>query len=156
MIIQPKKMEKHGMTGTRIHNIWRGMRSRCYNPNVKCFKNYGGKGIRLCDEWNESFMSFYQWSIKNGYSDDLTIDRINVNENYSPSNCRWLDIKAQENNRSNNRLITFNGETHTEAQWSDITGIERRTLNSRLVRYKWSVEKSLTTPVRKHIDGHYV
>lgn len=152
MIIQPKKMEKHGMTGTRIHNIWRGMRSRCYNPNVKCFKNYGGKGIRLCDEWNESFMSFYQWSIKNRYSDDLTIDRINVNESYSPSNCRWLDIKAQENNRSNNRLITFNGETHNMKEWGIIKGYRRGLIPSRIER-GWEPARAVITPPRK---GNYV
>ncbi len=156
MLIKPKKRENHGMTGTRIHNIWRGMRARCYNPNTKSFKNYGGRNIAVCQEWNESFIKFYKWSLNNGYSDDLTIDRIDVNEDYSPANCRWISIKAQQNNRSNNVWITFRGETHTEAEWSDITGISRRTLNSRLVRYGWTPERALTTPTRKNVGGHYV
>lgn len=156
MLIQAKKPEHHGMTGTRIHNIWRGMRARCYNPNVNCYKNYGGKGIQLCNEWNTSFMSFYKWAMSHGYKDNLTIDRIDVQKNYEPSNCRWLDIKSQENNRSNNRWITFKGETHTEAEWAEKIGIEKRTLNSRLVRYRWTIERAFTTPVRKKVDGHYV
>lgn len=156
MVIPPKKPEKHGMTGTRIHNIWRGMRSRCYNPNVWSYQHYGGKGISMCDEWNKSFMSFYKWAMLNGYKDNLTIDRIDVHKNYEPSNCRWLNIKAQENNRSNNRRITFKDETRTEAEWAEKLGINKATLNSRLVRYQWTVERAFTTPVRKQVDGHYV
>lgn len=155
-MIPKKPVEMHGMTGTRIHNIWRGMRARCYNPHVKDYKHYGGRGISMSDEWFNSFMSFYNWAMSNGYDDRLTIDRIDVDENYSAENCRWLTIKDQENNRSNNDVITFKGETMTQAQWAEKIGIDKRVLNNRLRRYGWSVERALTTPKRKRVSGHYV
>jgi len=89
----------HGQTGTRLHRIWRAMRSRCSNINFKHFNYYGGRGIRVCSEWQNSFQVFYDWSIQNGYSDDLTIDRIDTNKDYEPSNCRWVSMKEQSYNR---------------------------------------------------------
>ncbi|MGB4824013.1 MAG: hypothetical protein WBP82_03780 [Leuconostoc mesenteroides] len=148
--------EKHGMTGTRIHNIWRGIKMRCYNPNVKSYEHYGGRGIKMSEEWRTSFLSFYKWAIENGYNDELTIDRINVNGDYCSENCRWQTWKQQENNRSNNDMITFDGKTMTQAQWAEYIGIDKRLLNARLVRCGWTVEKALTTPVRKHRPYRYV
>lgn len=151
-----KHRENHGMTGTRIHNLWRGMKMRCYNPNVKSYPHYGGRGIRMSEEWRTSFLAFYKWAMANGYSDKLTIDRIDVDKNYCEENCRWLSMKGQENNRSNNRLITFRGETHTESEWADKTGISLSALNARLVRYHWTLERALTQPMRRNVGGHYV
>lgn len=125
-------VKKHGKSDTRIFKIWSGMKSRCLNTNSEKYPIYGGRNIKICDEWLTNFNNFYNWSIVNGYADNLSIDRIDVNGNYEPSNCRWIDNKQQANNRRNNHLITFNNETHTMAEWSDITGINYDTIKYRI------------------------
>ena len=103
----------------------------------------------MCDEWLNDFMNFYDWAMANGYSDELSIDRINVNSNYEPNNCRWVDMKTQQRNRTNNHLLTYNGNTYTINEWAEILHIKRETLKNRL-SLGWSIEKTLTTPVRFH------
>ena len=98
-----KNRRKHGLHNTRLHRIWGAMKTRCCNENFKRFSDYGGRGITVCDEWKNDFMSFYKWSIENGYSDKLTIDRINVNGNYEPSNCRWATVAEQNKNKRNSK-----------------------------------------------------
>lgn len=139
---------KHNMSHTRIYRIWKTFRKRCSNPNDTNYKYYGERGISVCKDWDNDFMSFYNWSMQNGYKDNLTIDRINVNGNYEPSNCRWVDMKTQNNNNRNNHKITYNNKTLTLAQWSIIYGIPYQTLATRLYR-GWSIEKALTTPTKK-------
>lgn len=134
----------HGMTGTRIHNIWRSIKRRCYTKSHIEYKRYGGRGITACDEWQE-FIPFYEWSMKNGYQDNLTIDRIDPDGNYAPDNCRWATQKEQQNNRRNNHLITYNGKTQTAKQWSEELNIKNSTIITRLSR-GWSVERTLNTP----------
>ena len=134
----------HGMTGTRLYRIWRNMKSRCFNKEIKAYKDYGGRGITVCEEWKNSFETFHDWSMANGYADNLTIDRIYVNGNYEPSNCRWVTRSEQSINKTDNHYITFNGETKTLAEWAKITGINRATINSRLQK-GWTIEKTLTT-----------
>lgn len=136
---------KHGMRHTRLYNIWRSMRQRCSNPNCINYHNYGGKGIKVCDEWNK-FEIFYEWAMANGYTEELTIDRIDVNGNYEPSNCKWSSYKEQANNKTNNRQIEFNGESHTLGEWSAIKGIKLATIWNRL-KCGWSVEEALTRKV---------
>lgn len=120
--------KKHGMTKTRIHRIWSQIKTRCFNSKDEHFKDYGGRGITICDEWKNSFESFYEWSMANGYEDNLTIDRIDVNGNYCPENCRWATMKEQNDNKRNTVLLTFEGETRTLGEWSEITGIKYITL----------------------------
>lgn len=119
-----KSGEKHGMTGTRLYEIWVNMKTRCYNKNNIAYKNwYGDRGIKICDEWHHSFTNFYKWAIKNGYEDNLTIDRIDVNGNYEPSNCRWITMKKQCNNKRDNIYLTINNETHTLKEWCGIKDV---------------------------------
>lgn len=139
---------KHGMKGTRLYRIWAGMKDRCLNHKSKYWHMYGGRGIDVCDEWKNSFESFMYWSMSNGYKDDLTIDRIENDKGYYPSNCRWATYKEQENNRRNNRLIQFGGETHTISEWEEITGIDSCLISQRLY-YGWSIERALTQKPRR-------
>ena len=90
---------KHGMTKKRPYRIWQDMKSRCENPKVACFKHYGGRGITVCEEWRNSFEAFYEWATSHGYSDELTLDRIDVNGNYCPDNCRWATWHEQRINQ---------------------------------------------------------
>ena len=144
---QTEKCYKHGLSETRIYNIWSKMKARCNCPTEQRYYSYGGHGIKIFEEWNNDFMSFYNWAINNGYSDDLTIDRINVDGDYEPSNCRWVNMKVQQNNRRNNVYLEYNGEIHTAAEWSKITNIKADTITSRL-RKGWTIERTLTQPVR--------
>lgn len=137
---------KHGLRHKRIYNIWRSMRQRCSNPKCINYKNYGGKGVSVCSEW-EDVSKFAEWAYSNGYSENMTIDRINVNGDYTPDNCRWVTQKIQQNNRSNNRIIECRGKKHTLSEWAEITHISRCTIHARIKKLGWSVEKSLFTPV---------
>lgn len=138
----------HGLVGTRIYNIWRGMIRRCYFPGLKAYANYGGRGIKVCDEWKDSVATFYEWAINNGYQDNLTIDRINNDGNYEPSNCRWTTYKIQGNNTRSCRYIEYDGKKLTISQWAEETGIGRKTIERRL-NVGWSVEDALTISPRK-------
>lgn len=142
-----KANTKHGKSNTRLFRIYSHMKDRCYRKNDKRYKNYGGRGIKICDEWLNDFMNFYNWAMKNGYQENLTIDRINVNGNYEPSNCRWASIKDQMNNTTRNVYLTYNNETHTISEWSEIIGIPYKTLQRRLNR-KWTIERALTQKKR--------
>lgn len=139
-----KLLTKHGKRNTRLYHIWCGMKTRCNNPNDIGYNLYGGRGIKVCDEWSQDFMAFYQWATENGYTDKMTIDRIDADGNYCPENCRWTTQKAQQNNRRNNHIIAFNGETRTVTEWAEITNIKSTTIYNRLKR-GWTIEKALTT-----------
>jgi transcriptional regulator with XRE-family HTH domain len=139
---------QNGLSRSRIYNIWRSMLKRCYLPTNPSYIHYGGRGISVCDEWKNNFQSFYKWSIENGYKEKLTIDRIDVNGNYEPSNCRWATPKQQANNRTNTTLITLNGETHSASEWSEILKIPRVTIKNRL-RKGMNIEKVLSVQTLK-------
>lgn len=154
---------KHGKCGTRIYIIWKHMKQRCYNSKDKGFKNYGGRGITICEQWKNDFINFYNWAIKNGYKDNLTIDRINVNGNYEPNNCRWATKKEQANNTRNIHYITYNGETHNLTEWSKLLKIKLSTLSRRINTNKWNIEKSFTKKTTKYksvlqydINGNFI
>lgn len=133
---------KHGKKGTRLYNIWDSMKQRCYNVNSTAYKDYGERGIAVCSEWRNDFQTFYDWSIENGYNDTLTIDRVDVNGNYEPSNCRWVDIITQNNNRRNNVYLTYNGKTQTIKEWSKELNVNINTLYTRKFR-NWNTEEVL-------------
>lgn len=131
---------------TRLYGIWVRMRQRCYDPNSSDYNRYGGRGIKVCQEWND-YRNFYNWAMANGYNDELSIDRIDPNGNYEPSNCRWIPLTDQNRNKRNSRLITYNDETKTLAEWSRILGIEHSLLRYRIER--WGVEEAFTKPKRR-------
>lgn len=130
----PQRSFRYSKLGTTIHRAYTNMKTRCYNPKYYMFNHYGGKGITVCDEWlgDDGFKHFYDWSMLNGYKEGLSIDRIDNNKSYSPDNCRWVDMTAQQNNRTNNRLIAADGEIHTMAEWARINGIHYATIQRRL------------------------
>ena len=128
------------------------MRGRCKNPKASKYELYGGKGIKVCNEWDNSFVSFYDWSINNGWTKGLTIDRIDGNKNYEPNNCRWVGYKIQNNNTTQNRKITFEGKTMNLTQWAEYLGIDKKMLSER-IRRNWTIERALTTPNIKK-DGY--
>lgn len=135
---------------SRLYCIWRHMKERCNNPNHVAFQHYGGRGITVCEQWKNDFLGFKEWALQNGYSAELTIDRIDNNGGYTPNNCRWATREQQQNNRRTNHLLTFLGETHSIAEWGRLTGISRITIRSR-IREGWSTEEALTIPVRKSV-----
>ena len=133
---------------SKLYSIWVNMRNRCFNSNNKSFAYYGGRGISVCDEWNE-FLNFEKWAIRNGFEENLTLDRIDVNGNYEPKNCRWISQKEQMRNTRSNHLLAYNGYTKTMAEWAEVTGIPYSTLKQRINKYNYSVEKALTKPLKK-------
>ena len=137
---------KHGLRRTRLFSIWANMLTRCHNPKFIRYYRYGGRGITVCDEWRNDFMSFYNWAMANGYDDSLTIDRINNDGNYEPSNCRWVTIKIQCNNRGNNHIVTLYGVSKPLNEMAELYGINPKTVRDRLKR-GWKLEDALTKPV---------
>lgn len=125
----------HRHSRERIYHIWMGMRRRCYNEkDTEKYKRYGGRGIIVCKEWDckDGFMNFYNWSMANGYRDDLTIDRIDNNGNYEPSNCRWITPKEQQKNTRWSVLVFVDGKTYSMREFTQIANMERRTIYGRI------------------------
>lgn len=127
----------------RLHRIWAGIKRRCFNPSEPAYKNYGGRGITICEEWKNGFRAFADWAKANGYNDSLTVERIDVNGNYCPENCKWITLKEQGSNRRNNHFITYNGETLTINQWALKLKIPRTRIKARLKR-GWSIEEAFS------------
>jgi hypothetical protein len=122
------------------------MHQRCYNPRHDKYRWYGARGISICLEWH-NFTTFREWALINGYTDELTIDRIKTNKGYSPDNCQWVDMKFQANNRNSNRILELNGQSYTVAQMAEAFSISSYTIFNRL-RLGWSLEKIVGTPER--------
>ena len=138
----------HGMTNTRIYRIWENMRKRCRNHNDPRFHRYGGRGIKVCDEWNNDFLSFYNWAIENGYEDYLTIDRIDNNGMYCPDNCRWTDIKTQCKNRSTNIWVEIDGEMKIVSDWAELYGLDRDLIYRR-ISVGWDPKRAILEQIHK-------
>ena len=126
------RSENHHFLNTRLYRIWAGMKKRCYNQNCRAFKWYGAKGISVCEEWTNSFLCFRDWALKNGYNDQLTIDRIDSDKNYSEDNCRWVDMRTQNANKKNNRIVFFQGKNMCVSEVSRISNTPYTTIISRL------------------------
>lgn len=138
----------HGDTGNRLFNIWVDMRQRCKNDGKPEHDNYGNRGITVCDEWND-YLTFKSWALDNGYTDELTLDRVDVNGNYEPSNCRWATYKQQANNKRDNRYVEIDGVTHTLSEWLTILDNVTSCTVHRRIRAGWDIKKALTTPPQK-------
>ncbi len=141
--LQTTKNEAHGRSFTTEYRSWSNMRSRCYNPNSINYHIYGGRGIRVCNEWLHSFNNFLH---DMGTKPDISysIDRINVNGNYTPKNCKWSSDIEQANNKRSCHLLTYNGKTQNVTQWAQELDINRRTLFAR-IRYGWEIDRILST-----------
>lgn len=135
----------HGRRWTRTYKIWDGMRQRCTNPNATGYEQYGGRGIKVCERWMDSFEAFFA-DMGDPPSDDHSLDRRNNDGPYSPENCRWATEVEQHNNRSDNRMLTHDGRTLTVAEWVRVTGLSKDTILKRLKR-GWSVDRALSAPV---------
>lgn len=133
-----------GDSTTKLYVVYKAIKARLYNKNNKSYCNYGGRGIKMCQEWLDDFQSFKKWAHLNGYAEGLTIDRIDVNGDYEPSNCRWVSKAEQAINKRNNHLITCQGETKTLSQWADISGVCHATIIDRISR-GWDIEKAIFT-----------
>ena len=143
----------HGKSHTRLYGVWKSMKTRCSNKNCKEYKFYGARGISVCDDWKDSFESFYLWALDNGYDEkaprgEYTLDRIDVDGNYCPENCRWATIKEQANNRRSCTEYDIKGEKHTLSGWSEISGVSLATIEDRLHR-GWPAERAIFEPPRE-------
>lgn len=145
----------HGQKGTKLYNTWKNMKGRCYNKNRKEYKDYGRRGIKVCDEWLNDFVVFYDWAIDNGYQDDLTIDRIDVNGNYEPSNCRWVTVEQQNINKRNSIYICYKGHNNNLAEWAKILDIGYDKLFYRYTN-GWDITKLLTKRNNNCLYPHQV
>jgi hypothetical protein len=137
----------HGESKTPLYVMWKGMRKRCANPHYPRYDIYGGKGISVCDEWND-FPTFKRWAMSHGYEKGLSLDRINGNLGYCPSNCRWADAVTQNNNSSQNHLVTYQGETKTLAQWCREINIPYYRTKKRIYT-GWSTEDAFCLPYQR-------
>lgn len=150
-----KRETTHGMTGTRIYGIYHNMKNRCCNPNDGRYKDYGGRGITVCKDWlgEHGFENFYKWSIDNGYTEELTIDRINVDGNYSPSNCRWTTNAEQANNRRNCIYFTFFGVTKNLKEWCGCIGESYNKMYGRYSRGYETFRKEDMEKIKKYVKN---
>lgn len=142
LVYEQKTRLTHGMTGTVLHNRWLNMKSRCLNPNNKRYERYGGRGITICDEWLD-FKNFYNWSISNGFSEELSLDRIDNNIGYCPDNCRWATPRQQANNTERNVKIEYMGEVKTLAQWCRELGLNYKLVHQRYHEQNMKFEKAI-------------
>ena len=138
----------HGLSSHPLYHTYHEMRNRCYLKSNRQHKDYGGRGISVCDEWRESFVAFYDWAITHGWSHGLTLDRKDVNGNYTPDNCRFITMKEQGRNRRNNRQVTAWNETKSLPEWLDDPRCQAGygTVATRIYDYGWSAEQAISTP----------
>lgn len=136
--------KKHNMSQSKLYNLYRAIKTRCYNVNNERYNDYGGRGIIICDEWRNDFMAFYNWAMNNGYKEGLTIDRIDNDGNYEPSNCRWTDKMVQNNNKRNNHLVEYNGKAASLADTCRENGFNYNMIKQRMSTYGYTFEEAIT------------
>ena len=152
LIARNKSSAQHGMTGSPTFTVWANMKERCLNPNHNSYHRYGGRGIQICDRWLESFKNFYD--DMGPMPSGMSLDRIDVDGNYEPGNCRWATSEEQANNRANNRVLEFDGRRQTVAQWAREIGVSKQALRYRILA-GWSVEDALTTTIDHANNNHW-
>ncbi len=145
-----------------LYNVRKKLIQRCYDTHAKDYPRYGGRGIKVCPEWRQSWPAFRDWALSHGYQQGLEIDRRDNYGGYSPENCRFVTRKENMRNKRNNRPLTLHGETHLLIEWSELTGLSSMRICRRIDRDGWSVERALTTPVdkkkshrRRHIEKEF-
>jgi hypothetical protein len=143
--VAAERLTTHGMSNSATRNSWRGMMERCTNSNNIGYENYGARGITVCERWHK-FENFLEDMGRR--PDGLTLERIDNSKGYSPDNCRWATRKEQNNNRRDNRILTYNGISLTIPQWAEKLGVSKSALYNRVYSLGWSIERTLTTPVR--------
>ena len=141
-------MWKNNPEINKLCDVWRGMKKRCLNPSHKSYHNYGGRGIKIADEWMV-FHNFREWALQNGYTVGLQIDRIDNDGDYCPDNCHWVSPKVNANNRSTNHRIVFNGVSHTLTEWAEILNIPNNILRNRVITLQWPIEKAFYQPIMR-------
>lgn len=147
--ILSRRVRKHGGTGTLLYGTWKRMKTRCYSPSSRSYADYGGRGITMCDEWRHSFSNFAEWAHAHGYKEGLSIERIDVNGDYSPQNCTFIPMSEQPANRRST-LLTIGGVTKTKQEWAAENNMRLTTLSSRLNKLGWDPYDAVFTPVRGH------
>lgn len=151
-----KRNTKHGYTYEKLYAIYRGIKCRCFNPHHGDYLLYGARGITMCEKWKNDYCAFRDWAYTNGYKEEIlpngrskwTIDRIDVNGNYEPLNCRWLTIEEQQNNRRSSYQIEYKGKTQTIAEWAKELGMPYITLHDRVLRHNCDLGKALEKPYK--------
>lgn len=142
------KHDTHHLSNTRLYRIWNAMKNRCYLKSHHAYSRYGARGITVCAEWKDDFEAFYDWAISNGYSEGLTIDRIDNNGSYSPENCKWSTREEQVNNRRSCVLITYNGETKNLMQWCKLLNLPYKLIHQRMHLKNISFEEAISIPIK--------
>lgn len=144
---RPAYNRTHNKSKSKLYRKWVSMKRRCYDITSAGYKNYGGRGIEVCDEWKESFESFYDWAMKTRQDDTLTLERVDVNGNYCPENCTWITKAEQSNNRTSCIMITYNGKTQNLMQWCKELNLDYKRTYNRMFKSHWSFDKAISTPV---------
>lgn len=137
----------HRMSKTRLYQEWAGIKARCVYKSARSCKNYGARGIKMCDEWSGSFEKFRDWALQNGYRDDLTIERLDCNGDYCPENCSWIPQSEQSNNTRRCVMITYNGKTQNLSDWCKELGLDYKRTHNRIAKMGWTFERAATEPV---------
>lgn len=147
---ESKPTLRHNMSKTRLYREWAAMKRRCLTPSCKAYKNYGGRGIKICKKWESSFESFMAWALSNGYSDELTIERIDVNGDYCPENCKWIPANEQQKNRTSCLFIHYNGKNQNLFDWCKEMNLSYKLIHNRIHKLGWTFERAISEPV--HVE----